>query len=67
MTGGQATLVLSADSDGAHARARSSRRVPGARRIPVIVADGDELSAHEQVLLLLDKASGGATVWRRCS
>ncbi|HEX4240775.1 MAG TPA: DNA polymerase III subunit epsilon [Steroidobacteraceae bacterium] len=66
MTGGQATLVLSAESDGANARARSARRAAGARRIPVIVADADELAAHEHVLLLLDKASQGATVWRRC-
>jgi DNA polymerase-3 subunit epsilon len=67
MTGGQATLVLSAESDGANARARSARRAAGARRIPVIVAAADELAAHEHVLLLLDKASQGATVWRRCS
>jgi DNA polymerase-3 subunit epsilon len=66
MTGGQATLVLSAESDGANARARSARRAAGARRIPVIAADADELAAHEHVLLLLDKASQGATVWRRC-
>jgi DNA polymerase-3 subunit epsilon len=66
MTGGQATLVLSAESDGAHARERSARRAAGARRIPVVIADAGELAAHEQLLLLLDKASQGATVWRRC-
>ena len=34
-------------------------------RIAVIRADEDEAAAHEHVLALLDKASGGKTVWRR--
>ena len=65
MTGGQATLVLSAESDGARGRAARAVRMLGARRIPVIAADAQEAAAHEHVLMLLDKASGGATVWRR--
>jgi hypothetical protein len=34
-------------------------------RIAVIRANEEELAAHEQALALLDKASGGITVWRR--
>jgi DNA polymerase III subunit epsilon len=67
MTGGQAVLTLSAESDTARSRARQAapaRYAEGAR-ITVIRADEDELAAHEHVLALLDKASGGQTVWRR--
>jgi DNA polymerase-3 subunit epsilon len=67
MTGGQAVLTLSAESDLGRSRARQTapaRYAEGAR-ITVIRADEDELAAHEHVLALLDKASGGQTVWRR--
>jgi DNA polymerase-3 subunit epsilon len=67
MTGGQAVLTLSAESDTARSRARQtapSRYAEGARII-VIRPDENELAAHEHVLALLDKASGGQTVWRR--
>jgi len=65
MTGGQAMLVLSAESDGARSRARQSGPARAAIRIPLIRADETELAAHEHVLALLDKASGGKTVWRK--
>jgi DNA polymerase-3 subunit epsilon len=66
MTGGQANLTLSAESHGARSRARpgSAARAPADRRIIVIRAGAEELAAHEHVLALLDKASGGKTVWR---
>jgi DNA polymerase-3 subunit epsilon len=67
MTGGQAMLTLSAESDTARSRARQAappRSAQGAR-IVVIRPDANELAAHEHVLALLDKASGGQTVWRR--
>jgi DNA polymerase-3 subunit epsilon len=68
MTGGQVMLTLSAESDrtrgevdpAAHA-ARAALR----RSLVVIEATDDELAAHQHVLTLLDKASGGNTVWRR--
>ena len=65
MTGGQANLTLSAESDTARSRARqyAPARV-GAARIIVIRPSEGELAAHEHVLALLDKASGGRTVWR---
>jgi DNA polymerase-3 subunit epsilon len=67
MTGGQANLTLSAESDTALAQARraSPARLGAGIRIIVIKPDESELAAHEHVLALLDKASGGNTVWRR--
>src|ERR1700733_13755070 len=67
MTGGQAKLTLSAESDTALAQARRAAplRLDGGIRIIVVRPSESELAAHEQVLALLDKASGGKTVWRR--
>src|ERR1700676_5467393 len=66
MTGGQANLTLSAESDTARSRARQTApaRLSGGLRIVVIRPNETELAAHEHVLALLDKASGGKTVWR---
>jgi DNA polymerase III subunit epsilon len=67
MTGGQANLTLSAGADAARSRARQAAPMSAgaAVRISVIRAAEDEMAAHEQILALLDKASGGKTVWRR--
>ncbi len=66
MTGGQAKLILSAESDTARSRARQAAPArAGGIRITVIAASQDEMAAHEHVLALLDKASGGQTVWRK--
>ena len=68
MTGGQAKLTLGGQTDAGALAARSARsagRAGGARKFAVIRASADELAAHERVLALLDKASGGGTVWRR--
>ncbi len=66
MTGGQATMSLSAESDTARSRARhASPRTSDGSPIAVIRPSEDELAAHEHVLALLDKASGGKTVWRK--
>ncbi len=66
MTGGQATLTLSAESDTARSRARQTAplRLDGPRII-VVRPSESEMAAHEHVLALLDKSSGGKTVWRR--
>lgn len=67
MTGGQAKLTLSAESDTARSRARHAapaRNGSGAR-VAVVRCSEEEMAAHEQVLALLDKASGGKTVWRK--
>ena len=65
MTGGQAKLTLSAESDTARSRARHAQPAAGGVRIAVIEASAEELAAHEHVMLLLDKASRGNTVWRK--
>jgi DNA polymerase-3 subunit epsilon len=67
MTGGQAKLTLSAESDTARSRARQTAptRLGGGLRIIVIRPNEAELAAHEHVLALLDKESGGRTVWRK--
>jgi DNA polymerase III subunit epsilon len=66
MTGGQGSLILSAESD----TVRSGARQVSATRfseLPLVVvhASEDETAAHEHILALLDKASAGKTVWRR--
>jgi DNA polymerase-3 subunit epsilon len=66
MTGGQAKLTLSAESDTARSRARQAAPSrAGGIRITVITANQEEMAAHDHVLALLDKASGGRTVWRK--
>jgi DNA polymerase III subunit epsilon len=67
MTGGQANLTLSAESDTARSRARQAApaRTGDGPRVVVIRPSEHELAAHEHVLALLDKASGGRTVWRK--
>jgi DNA polymerase III subunit epsilon len=67
MTGGQATFTLSEESDTARSRARHAAplRFAAGMRIVVVKATDEEMTAHEHVLALLDKASHGNTVWRR--
>ncbi len=68
MTGGQTALQLSDsgnDNDG-HARAQQIIRLPATRSpLPVILATGQELAAHETQLQAIAAASGGNVVWRR--
>jgi DNA polymerase-3 subunit epsilon len=66
MTGGQATLDLSAATPATAARARiasaeSERRGP----LRVIRASDDELHAHDERLRAIDAASEGACIWLR--
>ena len=63
MTGGQATLVLSADTAPVRIRVDTGRSLESVP-VAVVAASEDEMAAHEQVLALLDKASAGKTVWR---
>src|SRR5882724_13165633 len=66
MTGGQAILTLSAESDTVRSRARQAApmRANSDIRVVVINATEEETLAHEHILALLDKASAGKTVWR---
>ncbi len=67
MTGGQGSLILSAESDNMRHGARPDQplRSFAGIRIQVVNASEEETLAHERILALLDKASSGKTVWRR--
>ncbi|MBL8201829.1 MAG: DNA polymerase III subunit epsilon [Chromatiales bacterium] len=65
MTGGQATLLL--DQGAGETAVQHLATRPVARdglRLAVVRASADELAEHERYLALLDKQSGGKTVWR---
>ena len=63
MTRGQEALLMDAAS--AHGTSLATRNVDlSAFQLPVLSASQHELAAHEQVLLELDEASGGKTLWR---
>lgn len=66
MTGGQKSLGLSLDEEGGETgKSGGIRRISADRKaLPIIQADKDEMKAHEQRLDVIDKASGGQTVWR---
>src|SRR3984893_2193556 len=66
MTGGQANLTLSAESDTARSRARqaAAARITPLRIIEIRPRES-EMAAHEHILALLDRSSAGKTVWRR--
>jgi DNA polymerase-3 subunit epsilon len=66
MTGGQVMLTLSAESDGRSFEAgANSGRSAQRRNLVVCAATEEELALHQHVLALIDKASGGNTVWHR--
>lgn len=66
MTGGQAALALmDADTIARAAEAAGTARSPVrlAVPLPVIAASADELQAHEAMLAIIAKASGGRCLW----
>lgn len=68
MTGGQVGLLLGSEEEqgGDRDRSESIRRLaPGRAPLPVIRADAAELERHEKRLQALDKAAGGACLWRQ--
>ena len=66
MTGGQAALTLHAEPASSTPGARTAtRRRASAVEIPIVRASAEELEAHERALAAIDKASGGATLYRR--
>jgi len=64
MTGGQGALTLGEGEETAATRATVKRAKRPRGSLVVRRADAVELSAHEQRLAALDKASGGRTLWR---
>jgi DNA polymerase-3 subunit epsilon len=65
MTGGQGALTLdeAGEAQGGRTRVRRAKRPKGS--LVVRMADSRELAAHGQLLAVLDRASGGRTLWRR--
>ncbi|HEY2340790.1 MAG TPA: DNA polymerase III subunit epsilon [Steroidobacteraceae bacterium] len=66
MTGGQGALALSEADESAHAHAsQRPARMPVrlAVALPVTVATPDEIAAHEVMLAVISKASGGRVLW----
>lgn len=67
MTRGQNALVMP-DEDDANNEQLNADGLQGidlkSIRLPVLQASEHELAAHEAVLVELDKASGGKTIWR---
>lgn len=64
LTRGQEALLI--DSGGADARQEAVADVDlSTVNLPVVYASAQESAAHEDLLRQLDKASSGATVWRR--
>jgi len=66
LTRGQEALLIDLGEVGAPG-ADGERIDLSAFDLPVLTASAQELAAHEAVLAQIDKASGGATVWRRCA
>jgi DNA polymerase-3 subunit epsilon len=66
MTGGQATLDLSATAPAARGAARTRGGDVGSRGpLHVIRASGQELDAHRERLRAIDQASDGGCIWRK--
>lgn len=69
MTGGQTALSLGGNqskNDDGGSQAEEIRRIAPARKpLPIIMADAEELAAHEQKLAAIAKASGNNCVWLR--
>ena len=64
MTRGQEALLIDASESTQVSSGISTRVDLSAFDLPVLVANEHELTAHEDVLTQMDKASGGKTVWR---
>ena len=66
MTGGQATLDLSAATPVATSRGQAAGGEPVTRgRLRIIRASDQELDAHRERLRAIDEASGGGCIWRQ--
>jgi len=64
MTGGQGALTLDDKATAAGVVRAVTRAVRPAGTLVVLRATEDELQAHQTMLKLLDKKSGGRTAWR---
>lgn len=66
MTGGQATLSLDREVEQASSGPPRARLVDRSKlKLVVRASTPDDLAAHERQLALIDRQSGGRTLWRR--
>jgi len=65
MTGGQGALTLDDKATAAGVVAAVTQAVRPVGTLVVLRATEEELQAHQTMLTLLDKKSGGKTVWRQ--
>jgi DNA polymerase III subunit epsilon len=66
MTGGQATLLLDQNAGQTSVQQTAVRPVErDGLHLAVVRASAEDLAEHERYLALLDKQSGGKTLWRR--
>lgn len=64
MTRGQDALLIDVDDNTPASGGGVTLKAFDGSVLPVIVAEGDDLAAHEEYLRDLDKSVGGACVWR---
>jgi DNA polymerase-3 subunit epsilon len=64
MTGGQGALILDEEAPQPGHQASTRRAVRPAGELRVLRATAEERAAHDALLKVLDKASGGKTAWR---
>ena len=64
LTRGQEALLMEVGDDDAQGRSEEAVDMSGLV-LPVILANTQEQSAHEEQMAQLDKASGGKTIWRQ--
>lgn len=64
LTRGQEALLMEVGDDDAQGRSEEAVDLSGLL-LPVILANTQEQSAHEEQMAQLDKASGGKTIWRQ--
>jgi DNA polymerase III subunit epsilon len=69
MTGGQAELVLGADTGGDTVAGPQRRKKVNRKGLTLVVqqASAEEIAAHESALDRLDMAAGGRCLWRRAA
>lgn len=65
LTRGQDALLIDVASSGEEDTAAAQRIDLTGYVLPVLAANEQELTAHEDLLVQLDKSSGGKTVWRQ--
>ena len=65
MTRGQESLVMEVEAPVTAESAAAAEVATGKLNLIVVSATRDELAAHEQQLEAIDKASKGATLWRK--